>query len=98
MKELLINIIKNQGKKHPKKHGEWYLINVYDNNFLLYDTWNECIYHYPDGAKPNDTNNMYNCVYVFYDSKGSSVNYNRVKGIMYNFWYAHLCHLIFTTK
>jgi hypothetical protein len=87
----LYKIIKTAGEKHPKKHGEWYRLHVYDKHYLVLDTWNGYVYHYPDGAEPTDTNNMYRCVYTFIDSKGSPSNYERVKGHMNNFWYGHIC-------
>jgi hypothetical protein len=89
MKEKLYKIIKSKGFIHPKKHGEWYKLHVYDRNYLILDTWNGEIYHYPDGAEPTSADNIYRCVYTFIDSNGSPDNYSRVKENMYNFWYAH---------
>ena len=89
----LYEIIKTAGEKHPKKHGEWYRLHVYDNHYLILDTWNGYVYHYPDGAEPTNSDNMYRCVYTFIDSQGSPSNYERVKGHMNNFWYGHISHL-----
>jgi hypothetical protein len=91
--EALSDIIRIAGTRLPKKHGDWYRLPVYDNHYLVLDTWNGHIYHYPDGAEPTDTNNMYRCVYSFFDSKGRPYNYERVSGHMIKFWYAHISHL-----
>jgi len=89
----LHNIIRNFGTKYPKKHGEWYRLHVFDDHYLVLDTWNNYIYHYPNGAKPSDTNNMYGCVYVFYDKEGKVNNYKKVNKIMNDFWYYHVYYL-----
>jgi len=90
MKEKLYKIIKSKGFIHPKKHGQWYRLHVYDKNWLVLDTFNGEIYHYPDGAQPTSSDNMYRCVYTFVDSKGSPDHCSRVKSNMYGFWYAHI--------
>lgn len=84
--EILTDLIKKYGERHPKKHGEWYRINVFDDYYLILDTWNGEIYNYPNGAEPSDTNNMYRVVYTFLDNQGSSVNYRRVGVSMYGYW------------
>jgi len=91
MKELLIDLLKQIGGKLPKKHGDWFRVNVYGNHYLILDTWNKEIYHYPNGATPSDTNNMYNCVYVFFDNEGNQ-RCKSVNDTMSSFWYAHLCY------
>ena len=81
--ERLIKKIREFGRKLPKKHGDWVRIHIYDDNFLVLDTWNNQVYHYK-GCEPSDTNNMYGVVYVF-TGFVSSVNNN-----MANFWNAHI--------
>lgn len=82
MKELRKKI-KNLGEKLPKKHGDWYRLNIWDDNYLVYDTWNKQVYHYR-GCVPSDTNNMYRVVYTFTGLVGV------VKDNMANFWKAHI--------
>lgn len=89
---LLANVLRSAGERLPKKHGDWYRINVFDNHWLVLDTWNGEIYHYPDGATPSDTDNMYRVVYVFYDSKGKVHNCKTLEDNMVAFWYGHVCH------
>ena len=89
----LYEIIRKVGDRHPKKHGEWYRLRVYDNHYLILDTWNGSIYHYPNGAEPTDTDNMYRCVYTFVDVNGIPNNFERVIGHMNDFWYGHISHL-----
>lgn len=79
-------IIISCGEKFPKKHGEWYRLHVFDDNYLICDTWNGQIDHHKI-AEPSDTNNMYGVVYAFSGRQRS------VRGHMNNFWYAHICHL-----
>ena len=86
-KKELAEIIRSVGERFPKKHGEWYRLKVYDNNYLLLDTWNGCVYHHLD-CEPSDTNNMYGVVYVFSGFQSA------VNGHMNNFWYAHINHKI----
>ena len=86
MKKELAEIIRGRGERFPKKHGEWYRLKVYDNNYLLLDTWNGCVYHHLY-CEPSDTNNMYGVVYVFSGCQGS------VEGHMNNFWYYHICQI-----
>jgi hypothetical protein len=87
-KEQLIKKIKSKGEKHPKKHGEWYSLKIYNNHYLVLDTWNGDVYHYPNGATPTDTNNMYRCVYTFLDEAENPNNWTIVKGRMIRFWNA----------
>jgi hypothetical protein len=75
--------LRKVGEKLPKKHGEWYRLEIWDNNFLVYDTWNGQIYHH-EGCIPSDTDNMYRVVYVFSGMIG------RVRDHMANFWSAHI--------
>lgn len=75
--------IKLLGEKFPKKHGEWYRLKIYDDNYLLLDTWNGQVCHHK-GCESSGTDNMYRCVYVF----GGFVNV--VKGHMVNFWKCHI--------
>jgi hypothetical protein len=89
--------IRQLGERLPKKHGEWYKLHIFDNHYLILDTWNGEIYHYPNGATPSDTDNMYRVVYVFYDINGNGNNYSRVKNQMIAFWTAHL-HLCGSAK
>ena len=87
----LAKIIRQDGEELPKKHGSWYKLHVRDNNYLILDTWNSHVYHYPNGATPSDTNNMYRCVYVFHDLDGKVDNRTRVKGSMKNnFWHNNI--------
>ena len=88
--EKLKNNMRELGERLPKKHGDWYKLQLWDDNCLIYDTWNGQIYHYPNGATPSDTNNMYRCIYVFYDKDGKTSNYKRVHKHMENFWNAHI--------
>lgn len=81
--ETLRNNIKKFGDKLPKKHGEWYRLHIWDDNYLVYDTWNGQVYHYK-GCIPSDTNNMYRVVYVFSGFIGG------VSKSMTNFWNAHI--------
>jgi hypothetical protein len=87
--EELKTLIRTSGEKVPKKHGEWYRLKFWDEHYLVLDTWNGQIYHYPNGCEPSDTDNMYRCVYVFFDKAGSVSNYKSVKGKMIDFWLAH---------
>ncbi len=80
----------NKGEEIPKKHGKWFRINIYDNNWLVLDTWNGYIFHYPNGAKPSDTNNLYRCVYVFYDADGDIGQCKTVKENLAMFWLTHI--------
>jgi len=82
--------IRRKGEHHPKKHGDWFRIHAYDNNWLVYDTWNGSVYHYSNGCSPGDANNLYHVVYVFYDKDGIVDNCKRVKPHMYGFWNGHL--------
>jgi hypothetical protein len=82
--------IKAHGEKHPKKHGEWYRVHAYDNHWLVLDTWNGQVYHYPNGCTPTDTNNLYRVVYTFLDKEGKPERCESVKSNMVNFWAAHL--------
>ncbi len=75
--------LKTLGEKLPKKHGEWYRLHIYDDNYLVYDTWNGKIYHHKE-CIPSDTNNMYRVVYTFTGYVGV------VKNNMINFWNAHI--------
>jgi len=88
--DLLRNFVIQNGERHPKKHGSWYRIHAYENNWLVVDTWNSHIYHYPNGATPSDTNNMYGVVYVFYDKDGVVENCKGIKEHMAPFWLGHL--------
>ena len=81
--ERLKENIKRLGEKLPKKHGDWYRLNIYDDNYLVLDTWNGQISHYK-GCVPSDTNNMYNVVYVF------TGFVKRIEPNMANFWNAHI--------
>ena len=88
----LIEKLMQVGTKLPKKHGSWYLLNVYNSHYLVLDTWNKTVYHYPNGATPSDTNNMYRVVYVFYDNDGGQ-RHEVVQKRLADFWYAHIYHL-----
>lgn len=81
--ERLRQKIRKLGEKLPKKHGDWFRLKIYDDNYLVLDTWNKQIAHYK-GCVPSDTNNMYNVVYVF-TGFVSGVEPN-----MANFWSAHI--------
>ena len=87
---LLQNAVREKGMFHPKKHGEWYRVKTFDNNWLVYDTWNGCVYLYRNGAEPSDTDNMYRVIYVFYDADGNVDNYSTIKPHMAYFWRAHI--------
>lgn len=82
----LAKIIQKCGEKFPKKHGEWRRLHVYDDNYLLLDTWNGSVVHHKE-CKPSDTNNMYGVVYTFSGYQGS------VEGHMNNFWHGHIYHM-----
>ena len=91
MEELsLKNNIKNFGERLPKKHGWWYRLKLWNDNYLVYDTWNGVVFHYPNGATPSDTNNTYRCVYVFYDNDNIIKNCKVVNSDMFKFWNAHI--------
>lgn len=75
-------MIKSKGEKFPKKHGAWYCLHVYDDNYLLLDTWNGYITHYKE-CEPTGTDNMYRVVYTF---TGRQCD---VWGVMINFWHKH---------
>jgi hypothetical protein len=81
--EKLKKKIKKLGEKLPKKHGEWYRLKVYENNYLLYDSWNGYIYHHI-GCESSGIDNMYKVVYAF------SGFVKRVNKDMVNFWLGHL--------
>ncbi len=80
----------SKGEILPKKHGKWYKLNAYGNHYLILDTWNGYIYHYPNGAEPTGTDNLYRVVYTFKDKDGSINNCKVVKPQMFNFWDAHI--------
>lgn len=86
--------IRALGERLPKKHGDWYRVRVYDNHYLVLDTWNGYIYHYPNGAESTGTDNMYRVVYTFEDVNGKPNNFQIVKPHMEGFWYCHLPSLI----
>ena len=46
---LLIDTIKEYGEKLPKKHGSWYRVKAFDDNWLVYDSWNGQVYLYRNG-------------------------------------------------
>tara|TARA_R110000850_G_scaffold195808_1_gene322226 strand:+ start:494 stop:742 length:249 start_codon:yes stop_codon:yes gene_type:complete len=79
----LIDKIKKLGEKLPKKHGEWYRLKVYEDNYLIYDTWNKHIYHHK-GCVSSGDNNMYGVIYTFSGYVG------RVNKDMANFWLGHI--------
>ena len=81
--DRLRTILRKQGEWFPKKHGSWYRLHIYDNNYLLYDTWNGKVYHHEE-CKSSGTDNMYKVVYVF------SGLIDSVKQNMVNFWIAHI--------
>jgi hypothetical protein len=87
---LLQDAMREKGERLPKKHGDWYRAVTFDNNVLVYDTWNGSVYLYRNGATPSDTNNMYRVVYVFYDTDGRVENYSLVKPHMADFWRSHI--------
>tara|TARA_R110000744_G_scaffold338112_1_gene443298 strand:+ start:213 stop:461 length:249 start_codon:yes stop_codon:yes gene_type:complete len=81
--ENLIKKLKTKGERFPKKHGEWYRLKVYEDNYLIYDTWNRDIYHHK-GCVSSGVGNMYGVVYTFSGYVG------KVKKDMVNFWLGHL--------
>lgn len=87
--KILKDKIRKFGKRHPKKHGEWYALRVYGNHYLVLDTWNGQIDHHPNGANPTDTNNMYRCVYAFLDANGNH-NSRYVRNYIAPFWCGHI--------
>lgn len=87
----LYDILLRAGEHLPKKHGDWYRIHVYDNHWLVLDTWNKQIYHYSNGCEPTDTDNMYRVVYTFLNVDGHPNDCITVKPHMMDFWYGHLC-------
>ena len=80
--KTLHEMITSKGEKFRKKHGEWYRLHIYDDNYLILDTWNGQINHHK-GCKPSDTNNMYRVVYIFSGDLGA------VNEQMRNFWHKH---------
>lgn len=36
----LVRYIKNNGKSYPKKHGNWYKLDLFKDYFLELDSWN----------------------------------------------------------
>ncbi len=88
--ELLQQAMRQYGTRYPKKHGEWYRARTFDNNWLVYDTWNGCVYLYRYGAEPTDTDNMYQVVYAFRNSDGSVAFEEVVKPNVADFWRAHI--------
>lgn len=84
MKQRLRSLIRNRGERLPKKHGDWYRINVFDNHWLVLDTWNGAIDWYKGECKDSGTDNMYGVIYGFSDR----VTY--VTDSMVNFWYQHI--------
>lgn len=88
--DLLTEAMILKGQKLPKKHGAWYRAKAYDNNWLVYDTWNGCVYLYPNGAEPTDTNNIYGVVYAFSNFNGGNNDYSAIRPHMADFWRAHI--------
>ena len=82
--ETLRRLVKVSGERFPKKHGEWYRLHIYDDHYLVLDTWNKAVYHHKGKCQPSDTNNMYHVVYIFNGKQGV------VKQNMVNFWKAHI--------
>lgn len=39
----LVKLIRNNGKSFRKRHGEWIRVKIYNNTWLVLDTWNSCI-------------------------------------------------------
>jgi len=87
---LLIDTIKEYGETLPKKHGSWYRVKAFDDNWLVYDSWNGQVYLYRNGAEPSSPNNMYHVVYVFYDKDGKVNNCSTVEPHMADFWRTHI--------
>jgi len=87
---LLQDTMREKGQRLPKKHGDWYLAHTFDNNVLVYDTWNGAVYLYRNGAIPSDTDNFYRVVYVFYDLDGNDGKCSQVKPHMAAFWRLHV--------
>ena len=87
--DLLTDAITRKGERLPKKHGAWYRIKTYDNNWLVYDTWNGQVYLYRNGAEPSDTDNMYRVVYVFRGADGSQ-NCETIRPHLADFWRGHI--------
>ena len=84
--ELIMSLQKRMilvGEHLPKKHGKWYRLKVWGDNYLLYDTWNGHIYQHK-GCESTGTDNMYRVVYTF---KGFV---RRVTKEMIPFWNAHI--------
>ncbi len=81
--ERLRENIRKYGEKLPKKHGSWYRLKIYDDNYLVLDTWNGHVNHYK-GCIPGGTDNMYRVVYTFSGFIGT------VTKSMANFWNAHI--------
>lgn len=88
--DLLTAAITRKGERLPKKHGEWYRIRAFDNNWLVYDTWNGCVYLYPNGAEPTGTDNMYGVVYAFSNINGGNNDYSAIRPHMADFWRGHI--------
>lgn len=87
---LLTDAIISRGERLPKKHGSWYRVRTFDNNWLVYDTWNGCVYLHRNGAVPTDTDNMYCVVYAFRTSDGGVDDGEAVRPHMADFWRGHI--------
>jgi len=84
--DKLIENLKNLGEKLPKKHGDWYRLKIYDNIYLLLDTWNGKIY-YHKGCIGHDLNNLYRVIYTFTGFQ------DVVDKNMANFWNCHISQI-----
>ena len=84
MDNLFNGKIEAVGDRFPKKHGEWYRVHAYDDNWLVLDTWNQQVYLHKGECEADDTNNMYRVVYCFSGKKRA------VKKHMRGYWMAHI--------
>lgn len=80
--KTLTEIITSKGEKFPKKHGEWYCLHIYDDNYLVLDTWNGNITYHKE-CKSTGTDNMYGVVYTFTGEQCT------IRGEMISFWHKH---------
>lgn len=81
-------LIMNRGEKFPKKHGDWYRLNVWGDYYLVLDTWNGAIDVHKGECKDSGTENMYRVVYAFSDKIGYLTK------SMIGFWYSHIQSLV----
>jgi len=73
----LVYAIKEHGLKEPKRHGDYFTVNVFDKFQLHLDTWNKAITVLKDGKR--------------YDYLGMDFGGFDSKTDMVKFWFGHKC-------